>query len=152
MNHTIARHRRMYGLFRDTGTKEYRHELVYSYSGGRTTDSAELTDLETDELIRHLDQMQSLSRKTDLPTRSGVDRRGQKMRRRILSLCHTLGWNAWDHTAKRHVIDWERLDAWMLKYSYLHKPLNRYSYGELGKLVSQFENMVSSSITEKATP
>ena len=45
MNHTIERHRRLYGLLRDTGTNEYRHELVSSYSHGRTENSAELTDL-----------------------------------------------------------------------------------------------------------
>jgi hypothetical protein len=86
----------------------------------------------------------------DKQTRSGVDFRGQKMRRRILSLCHTLGWNVWDHHSQKHVVDWERLNSWMLKYGYLHKPLNRYSYFELGKLVTQFENMVSTSIVEKA--
>lgn len=151
MNHTIGRHRRLYGLLKDTGTDKYRHELVYSYSHGRTENSADLTDLETDELIRYLVQIQKPRAQADHVTRSGVDYRGQKMRRRILSLCHTLGWNVWDEGTQRHVVDWNRLNAWLLKYGYLHKSLNGYTFAELGKLVTQFENLVSTSISEKAT-
>jgi hypothetical protein len=150
MNHTIERHRRLYGLLRDTGTQKYRHELVYSFSHGRTDNSADLSDLEVSELIRHLETMlRDRPRPQAKETRSGVDFRGQKMRRRILSMCHTIGWNTFDPITQKHQVDWARLNAWMLKYGYLHKPLNRYSYAELGRLVTQFENMVSTSITEK---
>ena len=141
MNHTIERHRRLYGLFRDTGTEKYRHELVLSYSQGRTENSAELTDLETDELIRHLVQLTKPKPVAAHPTRSGVDYQGQQMRRRILSLCYTMGWSVWNEAKQKHEVDWKRLNGWMLHYSYAHKPMNEYSYGELQRLICQFENM-----------
>jgi len=147
MNHTLARHRRLYGLLRDTGTDRYRHELVWSYSSGRTDNSAELSDLEAEELIRHLEAMIKAKPTSDHPTRSGIDYRGQKMRRRILSLCYTIGWVVWDTTSQKHLIDWSRLNTWLIKYGYLHKLLDEYSYIELQRLVVQFENMSQEILT-----
>jgi len=138
MRHTIGRHRRLYGLFHETGTEKYRRDLVSSFSSGRTTNSAELSDLEADELIKHLERMVA---QPHGPTRSGVDYQGQQMRRRILSLCYTIGWVVWNPDLGKHEIDWNRLNGWMLKYGYLHKPLNDYSYTELQRLVKQFEHL-----------
>lgn len=152
MNHTIERHRRLYGLLRDTGVSKYRHELVSSYSKGRTDNSADLTDLEIDELIRYLSQLPKQSQDPNRSTKSGVNYRGQKMRRRILSICYTIGWTVWDERAQKHRVDQPRLNAWLIKYGYLHKPMNHYTYAELGRLVSQFENLVPSSIAPKSNP
>lgn len=152
MNHTIERHRRLYGLLRDTGVSKYRHELVSSYSMGRTDNSAELTDLEIGELIRYLSQLPKQSQDPNRSTKTGVNDRGQKMRRRILSICYTIGWTVWDERLQKHRVDHPRLNAWLLKYGYLHKPLNRYTYAELGRLVSQFENLVPSSIAPTSNP
>jgi len=144
MNHTIGRHRRLYSLFRDSGTNKYRHDLVYSFSNGRTDNSTELTDLEVDELITHL---QKLTPQGDKITHTGIDYKGQQMRRRILSLCYTIGWVTWNQVQQKHEVDWERLNAWMLKYGYLHKHLNKYTYPELQRLVVQFENMAQEILT-----
>jgi hypothetical protein len=35
--------------------------------------------------------------------------------------------------------DYKSFHEWVIKYGYLKKPLNRYTYNELPKLVSQFE-------------
>lgn len=144
MKHTIGRHRRLYKLFHDTSTEKYRHDLVASFSDGRTTNSAELSDLEVDELVRHLEKITPRDHGTTL---SGVDYKGQQMRRRILSLCYTIGWVVWDTEKKKHQVDFDRLDKWMLKYGYLHKPLNDYFYAELQKLVVQFENLSQETLT-----
>ncbi|MCX6277684.1 MAG: hypothetical protein NT004_06285 [Bacteroidetes bacterium] len=149
MNHTIERHRRLYGLFRDTGTDKYHHQLVLSYSQGRTENSAELTDLETDELIRHLVQMVKTKQSHERPTRSGVDYQGQQMRRRILSLCYSMGWSIWNEQTQKHDVDWQKLNDWMLHYSYAHKLLNTYSYGELQRLICQFEKMASAVLASQ---
>ncbi|MEI6683449.1 MAG: hypothetical protein WCO44_12505 [Bacteroidota bacterium] len=141
MNHTIGRHRRLYGLFHDTGTEKYRHDLVRSFTDGRTENSSELSDLEADELIRHLE---TLIKKPHGPTLSGVDYQGQQQRRRILSLCYNIGWVICNEASKKHQVDFTRLNSWMLKYGYMHKPLNNYSYQELPRLVTQFENMATS--------
>jgi hypothetical protein len=143
MNHTIGRHRRLYGLLRDTGTQRYRHDLVLSFSHGRTDNSAELTDQEVDDLINHLS---TKAPEKHGPTRSGVDYKGQQMRRRILSLCHTIGWNSINPQTSKHEIDWDRLNGWMSKYGYLHKKLNEYTFKELPRLVTQFEHMVKTTL------
>jgi hypothetical protein len=149
MNHTIGRHRRLYGLFHETGTDKYRRDLVSSFTDGRTNNSAELSDLEADELIKHLEKM---TRKEHGPTHSGVDYKGQQMRRRILSLCYNVGWVIWSQTRGKHEIDWPRLNSWMIKYGYLHKPMNDYTYSELQRLVKQFENMTTNVLSTPKTP
>ena len=145
MNHTTGRHRRLYGLFHDTGTEKFRHDLVRSFTDGRTENSAELSDLEADELIKHLEKMVT---KPHGPTRSGVDYQGQQMRRRILSLCYDIGWVNWNVSRSKHEVDWSRLNSWMLKYGYLHKPMNGYTYTELQRLVVQFEQMALAILTQ----
>ncbi len=149
MNHTIGRHRRLYGLFHETGTEKYCRDLVSSFTDGRTNNSAELSDLEADELIKHLEKM---TRKEHGLTHSGVDYKGQQMRRRILSLCYNIGWVIWSQSRGKHEIDWPRLNSWMIKYGYLHKPMNDYNYSELQRLVKQFENMTANVLTTPKTP
>lgn len=146
MNHTIGRHRRLYGLFHDTGTEKYRHDMVLDVTHGRTENSADLSNLEADELISHLEK---LIQKPHGPTRSGVDYKGQQQRRRILSLCYNIGWVKWSEAAQKHQVDFDRLNGWMLKYGYLHKSLNDYSYKELQRLIVQFENMATSILTSQ---
>ncbi|HRY33416.1 MAG TPA: hypothetical protein P5531_10660 [Bacteroidales bacterium] len=145
MNHTTGRHRRLYGLLKESGTHEWRHDIVHTITQGRTTNSAELSDLEADEMIRYLEQMT----KPEKYSQAGVDPQGQQMRRRILSLCYTIGWTRWNERYQRSVVDFERLDAWMMKYGYLHKKLNYYSYKELPTLVTQFESMAEHVLTTK---
>lgn len=141
MNHTTQQHRRLYALLKDTGRMNHRHDLVHSFSRGRTTNSTELTELEIAELIRNLEQKQQ-----DKPTHSTASRNGDKMRKRILSMCYTIGWTKYNERINKVVVDMERLNGWMLKYSYLHKELNQYKYSELKDLVSQFEKMVKTEL------
>lgn len=139
MKHTKAKHSRLYGLLNKKQMMEQRHQLFRSYSKGRTDDSRELSELEVDELIRFLEVysvggMQS-GHKNNFE-------KGDKMRKRILSLCYEYGWTYYSNAKKRNVADYNKLNKWMLKSSYLHKPLNQYAYAELPKLVTQFENVV----------
>ncbi|MCH5690020.1 hypothetical protein LWM68_40845 [Niabella sp. W65] len=46
----------------------------------------------------------------------------------------------------RYVADGKRVDEWMIKFSYLHKKLNKYTFEELPKLVSQFEAFYKSTL------
>lgn len=141
MKHTIQKHRKLYALLKQSGRMNHRHDLVYSYSKGRTTHSSELSDMEINELIRSLEQ-----RVNDKPTHSTASRNGDKMRKRILSMCYTLGWTKYDPTRRKVMVDFDRLNGWMLKYSFQHKKLNEYKYSELRDLVSQFERMVKSEL------
>lgn len=59
-----------------------------------------------------------------------------KMRKRILSMAHELGWRTPDHK-----VDVARVDRWCRDYGYLKKGFNDHARFELPKLVSQFEQM-----------
>jgi hypothetical protein len=117
------------------GAFDNRHDLVYSFSDGRTENSADLLDHEIDRLIRHLESGQ--------PGAAALahQARGDRMRKRILSICYNIGWTVYSERKRRTVVDMQRLDAWMKKYSYKHKELSRYTYRELPQLVTQFEKM-----------
>ncbi len=101
-----------------------RHAIVFDYSGGRTESSRELTDPEIMRLIRDLEKgFKELDR-------------ADKMRKKIISQAHEMGWEL-----PSGKIDMDMINAWCVKYGFKHKPLNSYSYKELPVLVTQFDNM-----------
>lgn len=120
---------------------KYRHELVFSFSDGDTEKSNHLSEKQIDDMIEYLQHYKGGSSNPLAEFNSG-----QRMRRRILSICYTLGWVVLDKEKGRHVVDMERLQGWMRKYSYLHKGLNEYSYQELPTVVTQFENLLKTSL------
>lgn len=116
----------IYGLLGKTGLTEQKGPIVYSFSNGRTVSVKELTVQEANELVRHLNQQ---ANQTTTQEAAGAN----QMRRKILSMCHRMGWET-----ESGKIDFEVLNKWMNQKSYLKKELNKYSYSELPKLVSQF--------------
>lgn len=116
-------------------------DLVNQYTGGRSTSSKDMKIFEADNMI---DSLKRLEREHDL--KHGFGKQEKKpiedtpenvMRRKIFAKCHEIRWR--NDAGK---VDQERLNAWMLKYSYLKKPLQKYTLKELPKLISQFEKMV----------
>lgn len=79
---------------------------------------------------------------------------GNKQRRYILSMCYKMGWTVTKTSLTGRGTytepDYERLNNWMLKYSYLHKPLNEYAYKELSRLVTQFKGLYYSQKRKKS--
>lgn len=121
-----ARLHKLIGMLRITA--EQKETLVLSYSDGRSSSSADLTVHECDELLRFLQQQYDAINPYH-------DSRSQAMRRRFFSLVREKGWMI------DNKINYERVNAWLTKYGYLHKPLNKYTYSELPKLLSQFERV-----------
>ncbi len=107
-------------------SKENKEQLVFGFSGERTSTSKELTVEECNKLNNHL---QSLVQQSD--------DRADVMRKKVLSICHEMKWKL-----ENGKIDWEHLNDWMMKYGYLHKSLNEYKEKELPKLLTQFENLL----------
>jgi len=139
VNHSAEKHRRLYCLLKEKAMLANRHDLVFAFSDGTTENSAELTQEQIDDLIEHL--------QSDGPEKnSSTGYNGNRMRRRIMSMCYSIGWTRWDEGKKRHIVDMERLDGWMKKYSHLHKGLNEYKYNELPVVVTQFENLMKSEL------
>lgn len=111
------------------GDDSYRN-MIAAATDGRTTSTKELTECEAESLIKGL--------AATLPP-AYHSQESNTMRKKILSYCHKLHW-----TTPAGKVDMERLNAWMLKSSYLHKPLMDYRYEELPALVSQFEKVYKS--------
>lgn len=107
-------------------SKDVKEAMLLGYTGGRATSSRDLYFGEAFQIINHLEQH-------DVHYASI-----QKMRGKILYYAHELGWRKTGNNGKM-VADGAALDAWMIKYSYLHKKMDSYTFLELPKLVTQFE-------------
>ena len=118
----------------DDSSKE---SIVLSFTNNRTTHTSELNYNEAAELIKSLNNELQKNNNSDFW-------KGDKMRKRIFSLCYTYNWTIFKN--RKEIVDIERLNRWMIKYSYLKKPLNKYKYSELPELVSQFEKVVKTFI------
>lgn len=116
-------------LINQLGLNEQKGNIVAGFSKGRTTHFKELDKTEALECIKWLSDKQSQP--------------GNKMRNKIFFYCHQMGWTKINASGKV-VADGARFDLWALKYSYLRKKLNQYTYEELPKLVSQFEGVYKS--------
>jgi hypothetical protein len=125
---------------------EQKEELVYEFTGGRETSSAKMEVRECNALIGHLEILsgQSTATKTKGYGFTQVNDAANKMRRKILSIVHELGWEL-----PGGKIDWARLNEYLNKYGYLHKALNDYKYEELPTLVTQFENLQRSAYAKR---
>ncbi len=113
--------------------KETKEDLVYQFTSGRETSSSKLEFKECQALIDHLGRL----------TKQTFDS-GDKMRKKILSVVHELGWET-----PSGKIDWKSLNEYLLKFGYLHKTLNDYEYKELPTLVTQFENLLRTEYAKR---
>jgi len=126
MKRTKAQNKKLHYLLNDTGLMKYKQELVSSFTHARTQHSSHMSRDECERLIDHL---------ANQPHDDGNEVQKDIMRKKILHMAHELGWEKQDGT-----IDWHKLNHWLLQYGHKHKRLNDYSYNELVRLVSQFEN------------
>jgi hypothetical protein len=119
--------KKLMALLTKAGLQGRRHAIVWDYSSCRTESSKELTDQETNRLIRDLEKGFKELDRCDV------------MRKKIISQAHEMGWELTGHKA-----DMARIEAWCIKSGYLHKGLNKYTYAELPGLVSQFDSVYQS--------
>lgn len=117
---------------------DQKDSIIGSFTNGRSTSRKDMTKAEAAALIGHLKSLD--------PT----DRRSDKMRNKILSMAHEMGWNLsagfsmHEKGLPKSKIDMEHLNNWCVKSGYLHKKLDDYTYKELPRLVSQFEEVYKS--------
>ena len=128
---------------KDNNLKAAKEDIVSEASKGRTTSVGKLLFAEADSLIKAL--------KKDEPMKKEVNKADpcHKMRGKILSHAHELGWHKKDKNGitirdpgtQKPKIDFDRVNEWCIKFGYLHKKLDRYTYEELPTLVSQFQKV-----------
>jgi hypothetical protein len=116
-------------------SKDAKEAIMLGFTAGRSASSKDLRFAEASELIKHLESGD--------PNREAAER----MRGKILYYAHEMGW----HTFKsgRYVADVKRIDEWCLKYGYIKRKLDGYSYQELPLLVSQFEAVYKHYISNR---
>jgi len=141
--------RYLYFLLDQLGIRHLKHELVQDASEGRTESARELKNKEFHELINHLEEKLKSAKQDARPAKQAALRM-DRMRKRILSICYSIGWTRFDPDKRRHTVDLDRLRAWLLKYGYLHKEINDYTYLELPALVTQVEKLLVSTLENKS--
>jgi hypothetical protein len=129
----------IYALLGDNGLRDEKESIVNGFSGGRTTHASELTNAEAAALIGHLKSLDQ------------TEGRATKMRNKILSMAHEMNWTTSPLTPLqmergKKKVDMQRVNNWCSKYGHAHKPLDDYSYNELPRLVSQFEEVYKSHL------
>ena len=135
MESTRNQRRIIHAILAKKGLLEDKEALIGTFTEGRTETSTELSEEEAALLIDMLN-------KNYVP--SLEDLRKDKMARKIIAMSREINWVTRKNvvTAKGIEVksDYTALDNWMTKYSYLKKVLREYTYEELPKLVTQFEN------------
>lgn len=101
-------------------------DLILSASEGRTSSTKELYYAEANALIKSLNK-----------DNKQTEDNGYKMRGKIFSMAHEMQW----YLPGTRKLNYDRINEWCEKFGYLHKRLDRYSYSELPKLISQFEKV-----------
>lgn len=115
-------------------SKDDKATMVNGFSAGRCTSSKSLFFDEAKDMIAHLQQMQGTA-----TIKPGT----KNMIGKMLGYAREMGWTKINAEGKT-VADFNRMDAWAIKYGYLHQKINAYHYFEMPKLVSQFEAVYKS--------
>lgn len=128
MNITPLQIKRISTMLSLLNLNEQKDLLVSSFTQGRTISRKEMTYHEASLMITFLQNEVAKDQAS-----------ANQMRRKIIAKAHNMGWET---TPGK--VDIERLNAWCRTSSYLKKELNEYTYAELPKLVSQFDNVYKS--------
>lgn len=110
---------------------ELKAEMVWEYTKGRETSTAELQIDECQAMINHLNH---------LAKNKGADPdfiKADKMRKKIISIAHEMNWKL-----ANQKIDMKRLNKFCQDRTYGHKNLDEYTLRELPELVTQFEQVL----------
>jgi hypothetical protein len=122
-----------------------KQNIVEQISNGRTRSVSALT---RDEAMHWINAMNKALRQAQ--GINPMDER-QKMLKYIIAMAHEIGMikkqlRVMKEGGTKEVNNYDDLHAWIKKYGYLKKDLNKYSYAELPKLVTAFENMYRSKL------
>lgn len=125
--------------------KENVKDLVYSFTNGRETSTTKLTSEECNAMMDHLWKMyEKMKHVEGLKANAEDDAKGQRMRRKIISICHEMDWRR-----EGGKIDMYRINEFCMKRGFAKKRLNDYSSQELPKLVTQFEMLLKDYYAKK---
>ncbi len=127
----------IHAILNKLGMIDEKAGLVSDFTNGRTTSSREMTFAEAFSLTGYLRTLQ--------PTENS----SIKMRNKILSMAHELGWELNEYTrGGKKKIDMNHLNNWCIKHGHAKKKLDKYTNAELPMLVSQMEVIYKQHLTK----
>jgi ATP-binding cassette subfamily B protein len=114
-------------------------DVMLDISNGRT-DSCSM--LHYDEAKNWISAMNSKRATSNPPATQNC----QRMTNSVIAMAHEMRWITRVEIVEADgkltfANDYSQLDEWMISYSYMKKPLKKYKYEELPKLVFQFKNV-----------
>jgi len=138
---TAAQRNAIFALLHSLHLLDVRAEIVLTHTEGRTASITKLTQAEAGAIIDYLKTAQNRA------APSAIDRQ----RRKLIAQFHTLGWhkiNAETGQAEtlpdgRRKLNYERIDAWLIKHTPAHKPLNQMDAHELQTAVTIAQKMAT---------
>jgi len=123
------KHRQLMAIFRRLNIgDEQRHELVYTWTKGRTNSTRELTDGELNDLLWKFNNDIQSRRVAD-----GIELEKRKKRSIVLAIAQRCG----IHTGT----DFYKFNSFMTSRSIHKKSLSKYSLEELDDLINQFRGL-----------
>jgi hypothetical protein len=131
--------RRIYGKLEGLGMKDEKENIVFSFTGGRTS---HLSAMEDEELLSLLEKLGGHVTSTD-NLRWGRFKIDNRSHRYILSLCQQLGWITYNQKLERNVADIARLGRWIEHFCQVKKPLMEQDAREVQHTIFQMEQMVA---------
>lgn len=123
------------------GIMDQSENIVASFTGGRETSCKKMKLSEINRAIDSLQQQYPQTSSNKVAKVHFDPKPGDNMRKKIIGMAHTMGWQIWDVKKGRFVADMEHINDWCLKYGQFHKVLNAHTEEELVQLVNQFEKV-----------
>jgi hypothetical protein len=123
-----SKHRQLMAILTKKGfDADSRHELIYSYTNGRTKSTRELYDLELTDLVNHLNKIEQAS--SQLTEKIAL----KEKRAIVLAIAQ--------RTGIHEGTNFDKFNAFMEARSILKKRLNKYTLDELDELIKQFRGL-----------
>jgi len=128
-------------LLRSKGLQDEKARVVSEATGMRTERCSKMYYDEAQQLINILN-----GTKQDNP-----NDKSQKMKKHIIAMAHEIGFikkqtAVMKEGGIKEINNYDDLHAWINKFGYLHKPLDKYNYKELPTLVTQFQQVYKSKM------
>lgn len=129
-----SKHRQLMAILNKQGyDADARHDLIYSFTEGRTISTRELFDIELTELVNQLNGADPHRRLSAEQSKAGLQLALKEKRAIVLSIAQRVGIH--------EGTNFDKFNAFMEARSFLKKRLNKYTIDELDDLIRQFRGL-----------
>jgi len=130
----MSSHKKLMTLLGKAGIDDsQRHDLVYAWTGGRTSSTNDLSEDEVRDICWKFENQFNLKQ----VIQSSVDSEVRRKRSIVLKLATENG--------LKEIEGWDKFNAFMASRSIHKKPLNDYTVAELDELIRQFRGIADNN-------